>query len=115
PLFGKMRIPLPVMYRKRSKAMSVEQARKLIAVLPFRTKVIATIQLKSGMRIGEVLNMKWCDIKDRFLNGEVPLKLNLINDGGKDYFTFIDAEGLEYLRQYLVYRERLVGRQIRDD
>jgi integrase len=115
PLFGKMRIPLPVLYRKRSKTMSIEQARRLIAVLPFRAKVIAIIQMKSGMRISEVLHLKWSDLKERFQRKEAPLRVDLINDRGKDYFTFIDAEAIEYLRQYLVYREKLVGRQIQDD
>jgi len=114
PLTGNMRIPQPIMYRKRTKSMTIEQARKLIAVLPFRVKVIAIIQLKSGMRIGEALNLKWSDIKKRYEAKEVPLRIDLLNDNGREYFTFLDAEAVEFLRQYLTYREKLVGRKIED-
>lgn len=115
PLQGKMRIPLPVLYRKRTKSMTIEQARKLISILPFRTKVIAILQLKSGMRISEVLNLKWVDVKERYNAKECPLRIDLINDNGKQYYTFLDSEAIEYLRQYLAYREKLVGRKIEEN
>ena len=115
PLQGKMRVPQPVLYRKKTKSMTIEQARRLIAVLPFRTKVIAILQMKSGMRIGDVLHLKWSDLKEKYERKQLPLKVDLINDHGKEYYTYIDAEGVEYMRQYLAYREKLVGRKIQED
>jgi integrase len=71
--------------------------------------------MKSGMRIGDVLHLKYGDLKERYEGKQIPLKIDLINDHGKEYYTYIDAEGVEYLRQYLEYREKLVGRNIQED
>ena len=45
-LQGKMRVLEPVLYRKKTKSMTIEQARRLIAVLPFTIPTLEESEIR---------------------------------------------------------------------
>ena len=115
PLFGDFKVPEDNYEERRSRPISVEEAIKLINLLPFRAKVVAVCQLQSGIRITELLRLKYKEIEEGLEKGRLPLKVPLRNDNGREYFTYLGEDSVNLLKLYLQHRGSLTGRKIKQD
>jgi site-specific recombinase XerD len=89
----------PKMGRKLPQVWSKQEMAKLLSVVKnIKHKTILSLIYGGGLRIGEALNLKLCDIdRDRML-----LRV-LDGKGGKDRYTLLGNNSLKLLEQY--YRE----------
>ena len=115
PLFGDFKVPEDNYEERRSRPISVEEATKLINLLPFRAKVVAVCQLQSGIRITELLRLKYKELAEGLEKDRMPLKVPLRNDNGREYFTYLGEDAVNLLKLYLQHRASLTGRQIKQD
>jgi integrase len=67
------------------------------------------------MRITEFLQLKWKAVQPSLEKGEMPVKIMLRNDRGREYFTFLGNDGAAAIKLYLNYRKSLVRAGIKPD
>lgn len=115
PLFGDFEVPFNTYEQKLTRQISVADARRYISILPLRSKVICTCLLQCGMRITEFLHLQWKAVQRSIETEEVPAKILLRNDRGREYFTFLGNDGLAAIKLYLSYRRSLVRKNIQPD
>lgn len=115
------------------KPMTLDDFRKLISPAKIREKSILLTMLQSGMGAGELtkqFNVCTCDPDYVKRKGHVCASVNVLRqlragkkrikiypliafkrhsgDNRRTYFTFIDKDAVEALKQYLVFRKKLV-------
>jgi integrase len=115
PLFGDFEVPFNAYEVKLTTQIDVEEARRCITVLPLRSKAICICLLQSGMRISEFLQLKWKMVQAGVEKGELPVKIRLRSDKGREYFTFLGEDGVAALKMYLIFRKSLARRPIQPE
>jgi len=99
-------IPLKVFNIHEDVLPSKEDLRKILSEVDLRMKVIITMLASSGMRIGELHNLKLSDID---LSKEIPT-IRIKGAGTKERksrITFISKEARKFLEEYLNKRKEL--------
>jgi len=99
-------IPLKVFNIHEDVLPSKEDLRKILSEVDLRMKVIITMLASSGMRIGELHNLKLSDID---LSKEIPT-VRIKGVGAKERksrITFISEEARKLLEEYLNKRKEL--------
>jgi len=113
PLFGDFKVPEDNYEERRSRPIAVQEAIKLVNLLPFRAKVAAVCQLQSGIRITELLRLKYKELAEGLEKNQLPLKVPLRNDRGREYFTYLGEDAVNLLKLYLQHRSTLTGRPVK--
>jgi integrase len=113
PLFGDFKVPIDNYEEPKAALVEIEMAKKFISILPLRAKLAALIEFQSGLRVCDIVNLKWKQLMASYGKGEVPLKIEgLRNDNGRGFYSFLGQDAVTILGIYLKYRRNLVGRDI---
>ena len=93
------------------KVPSNEELKRIIEYLPMQGKALALVLSSSGMRVGESVQIKLCDIDLK--RDPVRIKVRTENTKtGKRRITFISPEAKEAVNEWLKYREQYLARAI---
>lgn len=87
----------------RKKAWTTEEAAKFVSMIKKPVyRAIATIAFQSGLGLGDILALRYSDVKDEFEKGVVPLCLDLSRiKTNVPHLTFIGEWAFSMLRQHL--------------
>jgi len=93
----------------------MEEALKILGVLPQRERTMGLIQIQSGMEIGAVLNKfnyMWDAVVPLVKEGVERIKVEFMERkrNPHPYFTYISRDAIQELRKWLVEREKIVER-----
>lgn len=84
-----------------------------------RDKAIIAMMATSGLRIGTLFRLKYKHLRRDFEAGRIPVAIHVPAEITKGkymgYTTFINMEAVAYLKLWLKFWEKLVGREIKDD
>ena len=84
------------------------EIQKLVEFSELRVKVIVSVMISSGIRVGSWDYLKKKQVNPIFQNNEiVAAKIDVYNTKTKKwYFTFITPEAYGYLQQYIEFRQK---------
>ncbi len=104
------RVATPKGYIKFSdRAPTPEELQRMLDVADLHGKVIISILATSGLRIGTLAKLKYRHVKEDLEAGRVPVCIRVDAEITKGkyagYYTFINKEATEYLKQYLKARK----------
>jgi len=95
-----------VVYHNRD--ITKDEIRLVLDHSDVRNRAIDLMLYESGMRPDTLVNLRFKHIRDEFLSGRVPMKIDLTEDILKcrvsERWTFIGEEGFEALKKYLATR-----------
>lgn len=102
-----LKVDLPkhsyVIYHNRD--IKREELKRILTFASPRDKVMFLVLAESGMRVDNVVNLKYGQIKEDFEAAKVPMKVMLPSNSLKDHvgdrWTFIGYEGFKELANYL--------------
>jgi len=95
-----------VVYHNRD--ITKEEIKQILEHSDVRNRAIYLMLYESALRPATLISLKWKHIKEDFLKGTVPMKIELTSDILKcrvtQRFTFIGEEGFKALKTYLAAR-----------
>lgn len=107
----KIKVKMPKRYQKTTDSeIDTNLVRNILEHSDELVKAMVLVMFSSGMRIGEVLNLKYEDISS--VEGEMCYKVHITGDmekTGHDKYTFFTEEAMKAIEAWLLVRDKYIA------
>jgi integrase len=87
----------------RDRAYTIEEIKKIVDACDLKYKIVVTLMVSSGCRIGAIASLKIKDTK--YIEKQRLHQIFFCTNTGDEYYSFCTPECSNYIMEYLQYRE----------